>query len=86
MRYSVSDTAEFGDYSRGPRVVDAHVKAVMQDILRDVQDGTFAREWSAENDEGKARFLQRRKEETDHPIERVGKELRSMMPWLKSTT
>ena len=86
MRYSISDTAEFGDYSRGPRVVDEHVKAAMQDILREVQDGTFAREWIAENDEGKARFLQRRKEETEHPIERVGEELRSMMPWLRSTT
>jgi len=85
MRYSVSDTAEYGDYSRGPRVVDAHVKDNMRKVLDEIQDGTFAREWIAENDEGRPRFRQMRKENAEHPVEKVGKELRSMMPWLKST-
>ena len=58
MRYSVSDTAEYGDYSRGPRVIDDHVRENMRRTLRDIQDGTFAREWMAENDEGRKRFLQ----------------------------
>ncbi|GBD11773.1 Ketol-acid reductoisomerase (NAD(+)) [bacterium HR23] len=86
MRYSVSDTAEFGDYTRGPRVIDEHVRQQMARILKEVQDGTFAREWIAENDEGRKRFLRMREEESQHPIEQVGKRLREMMPWLKQTT
>ena len=82
MRYSVSDTAEYGDYSRGPRVIDEHVRENMRAILRDIQDGTFAREWMAENDEGRKRFLQMREEANDHQIEDVGKQLRRMMPWM----
>ena len=85
MRYSISDTAEYGDYSRGPRVVDEHVKENMKKILTEIQDGTFAREWIAENDEGRPRFNRLRQENADHPIERIGKELRDMMPWLKDT-
>ncbi|MCS7206540.1 MAG: ketol-acid reductoisomerase [Dehalococcoidia bacterium] len=85
MRYSVSDTAEFGDYTRGPRVIDQHVRQQMERILKEVQDGTFAREWIAENDEGRKRFLRMREEESAHPIEQVGKRLREMMPWLKQT-
>lgn len=85
MRYSVSDTAEYGDYTRGPAVIDEHVKDNMRKVLADIQDGTFAREWIAENDEGLARFRALRKEEAEHPIETVGKELRAMMPWLKDT-
>ncbi len=85
MRYSVSDTAEYGDYSRGPAVVDDHVKENMRKVLADVQSGAFAREWIAENDEGLHRFSRLRKEDADHPIESVGKELRDMMPWLEST-
>ena len=85
MRYSVSDTAEYGDYSRGPKVVDERVKENMKKILTAIQDGSFAREWIAENDEGRPRFNRLRQENADHPIERVGKELRDMMPWLKET-
>lgn len=85
MRYSISDTAEYGDYSRGPVVVDEHVKQNMKKILAQVQDGTFAREWIAENDEGRHRFNQMRKENTEHPIEKVGAELRDMMSFLKDS-
>ena len=86
MRYSVSDTAEYGDYSRGPRIIDEHVKENMRKVLDEIQDGSFAREWIAENDEGRPRFRQLREENAGHPVEKVGKELRAMMPWLKSTT
>ena len=86
MRYSVSDTAEYGDYSRGPRVIDQHVKDNMRKVLDEIQDGSFAREWIAENDEGRPRFRRLREENAEHPVEKVGKELRAMMPWLKSTT
>ena len=82
MRYSVSDTAEYGDYTRGPKVIDEHVRDNMRAILRDIQDGTFAKEWMAENDEGRVRFLQLRKDANEHQIEEVGKELRRMMPWM----
>ena len=86
MRYSVSDTAEYGDYTRGPAVVDENVKENMRKVLADIQSGSFAREWIAENDEGLHRFNQQRKEDTEHPIESIGKELRDMMPWLETTT
>ncbi len=82
MRYSVSDTAEYGDLSRGPKVIDERVRDNMRLILKDIQDGTFAREWMAENDEGRKRFLQMREEANDHQIEEVGKKLRRMMPWM----
>ena len=83
MRYSVSDTAEYGDYSRGPVVIDQHVKDNMKRVLEAVQDGSFAREWIAENDEGRHRFMQLRKENAEHPIEAVGKDLRGMMSFLQ---
>ncbi|MDA0988400.1 MAG: ketol-acid reductoisomerase [Chloroflexi bacterium] len=83
MRYSVSDTAEYGDYSRGPRVVDEHVKENMKRVLAEIQDGTFAREWIAENDEGRPRFNKMRQQDAEHPIEQVGKTLREMMGFLK---
>ena len=86
MRYSVSDTAEYGDYSRGPMVIDDHVKANMRRVLDAIQDGSFAKEWIAENDEGRPRFKRLRQENAGHPVEKVGKELRGLMPWLKSTT
>ena len=86
MRYSISDTAEYGDYSRGPRVVDSNVKDNMRKILDEIQDGTFAKEWITENDEGLPRFKRLREENKIHPIEKIGKELRDMMPWLESTT
>ena len=85
MRYSVSDTAEYGDYTRGPRVVDEDVKENMRRVLKDIQDGTFAREWIAENDEGRPRFNRLKKENTGHPVEKVGRILRQQMPWLKDT-
>ena len=85
MRYSVSDTAEYGDYSRGPMVVDEHVKENMKKVLAAVQDGTFAREWIAENDEGRPRFNRLRRENAEHPIERVGEELRGMMSFLQDS-
>ena len=83
MRYSVSDTAEYGDLTRGPAVVDEHVKENMKKVLEAVQDGSFAREWIAENDEGRHRFTQLRKESAEHSIEKVGAELRGMMSFLK---
>jgi ketol-acid reductoisomerase len=83
MRYSVSDTAEFGDYSRGPRVIDDHVRAEMQKILKEIQSGQFAREWVLENLANRASFLATRRTEADHQIEEVGKRLRSMMSWIK---
>ena len=82
MRYSISDSAEYGDYSRGPMVIDEHVKENMRKILAAVQDGSFAREWITENDEGRPRFNRLRQENAEHPIEEVGKELRGMMSFL----
>jgi ketol-acid reductoisomerase len=83
MRYSVSDTAEYGDYSRGPRVIDARVRAEMEKILHEIQTGQFAREWVLENQANRASFLAIRRIEADHQIEEVGKRLRSMMSWIK---
>jgi ketol-acid reductoisomerase len=83
MRYSISDTAEYGDYSRGPRVIDDSVKQNMKRILEEIQNGSFAREWIAENDEGRPRFNVLRQQDADHPIEQVGKTLREMMGFLK---
>ena len=82
MRYSVSDTAEYGDYSRGPRVVDEMVKDEMRQILTEIQDGTFAKEWILENQAGRPVYNALKRMEAEHPIEVVGKELRKMMPWL----
>ena len=82
MRYSVSDTAEYGDLTRGPRVIDEHVKDNMKKVLADIQDGTFAREWITENHEGRPRFRPLREEAGGSKIHEVGRELRAMMPWL----
>jgi len=82
MRYSVSDTAEYGDYSRGPRVVDARVKEEMRKILAEVQSGEFAREWIAEDDAGRPNFVKWRAEGAAHPIEETGRKLRGMMSWV----
>ena len=82
MRYSVSDTAEYGDLTRGPRVIDEHVKENMKKILADIQDGTFAREWITENHEGRPRFRPLREEARTSQIHEVGRGLRAMMPWL----
>jgi ketol-acid reductoisomerase len=83
MRYSVSDTAEYGDYTAGPQVIDDHVKATMRQLLARIQDGSFAQEWIAENEAGRERFLAMRAEAQGSEIERVGAELRKMMPWLR---
>jgi ketol-acid reductoisomerase len=82
MRYSVSDTAEYGDYSRGPRVIDSRVKDEMRKILAEVQSGEFAREWIAEDDAGRPNFSKWRAEGAAHPIEETGKKLRGMMSWV----
>jgi len=83
MRYSVSDTAEYGDYTRGPRIINAEVRAEMRKILAEIQSGQFAREWVLENQANRAQFLAVRKRDAQHPIEEVGKRLRGMMSWIK---
>jgi ketol-acid reductoisomerase len=82
MRNVVSDTAEYGDYSRGPRVIDGMVKSEMAEILAEIQDGSFAREWILENQAGRPSFTIIKKREAADQIEEVGKKLRDMMPWL----
>jgi ketol-acid reductoisomerase len=83
MRYSVSDTAEYGDYTRGPRVIDDMVKDEMSQILAEIQDGTFAKEWILENQAGRPQYNALKRMDEEHLIEEVGAELRQMMPWLK---
>jgi len=83
MRYSVSDTAEYGDYTRGKRVIGDGSRAEMQRILSEIQSGEFAKEWIDENEHGAQNFLEERERQRDHQIEKVGAELRAMMPWLK---
>ena len=83
MRYSVSDTAEYGDYTRGPRVVNEQTRAEMKKILSEIQSGEFARQWIAENKTGRHKFLAMREEARNQPIEKVGRELREMMTFLK---
>jgi ketol-acid reductoisomerase len=83
MRYSVSDTAEYGDYSRGPRIVNQQTRDEMKKILSEIQSGQFAREWIAENKTGRHKFLAMREAAKEQPIERVGRELREMMTFLK---
>lgn len=83
MRYSVSDVAEYGDLTRGPRIVDEQVRAEMKKILQEVQDGAFAQECITEFRMNRPRFTALRRKEAEHPIEKVGRELRAMMPWLE---
>ncbi|MBK1990701.1 ketol-acid reductoisomerase [Sphaerospermopsis aphanizomenoides BCCUSP55] len=83
MRDSISNTAEYGDYTRGPRVVTAQTKAEMKKILSEIQSGQFAREFVLENQAGKPGFTAMRRQEAEHPIEEVGKDLRAMFSWLK---
>jgi ketol-acid reductoisomerase len=85
MRYSISDTAEYGDYTRGPRVIDDMVIDEMTQILAEIQDGTFAREWILENQAGRPVYNAAKRHEAEHEIEVVGERLRKMMPWLKTT-
>ncbi len=82
MRYSVSDTAEYGDVTRGPRIVDARVKEEMKRILGEIQNGDFAREWVAEDDAGRPNFSKLQEQGAVHPIEATGSKLRSMMSWV----
>jgi ketol-acid reductoisomerase len=82
MRYSVSDTAEYGDYTRGRRIITEETRAEMAEILREIQEGEFARDWILENKAGRPNFLARRRHEADHPINEVGRTLRKMMVWL----
>jgi ketol-acid reductoisomerase len=84
MRYSISNTAEYGDYTRGTRVIDAHVRAEMRKILDEIQSGAFAREWIAENRAGQESFERLRAEQANAPVEQVGKELRSHMGWIET--
>jgi ketol-acid reductoisomerase len=82
MRYSISDTAEYGDYTRGPRVIDECAKEEMGEILREIQDGRFAREWILENQANRPVYNAAKRMESEHQIEVVGEKLRKMMPWL----
>jgi ketol-acid reductoisomerase len=82
MRYSVSDTAEYGDLTRGPRVISPAVKQEMQKILGEIQDGTFAREWVGEDQAGRPNFTKLEEQGEQHPIEEVGKKLRGLMSWV----
>jgi ketol-acid reductoisomerase len=82
MRYSISNTAEYGDLTRGKRVVDDHTRAAMKQILSEIQSGDFAREWIAENKAGQENFQRMRQEQQNHQIEREGRELRAHMPWI----
>jgi len=82
MRFSVSDTAEYGDYVSGPRIIDENVRATMRQVLREIQDGTFARNWIAENDNGRPNFNRMREQDRDHQVEQIGATLRSQMAFL----
>ena len=84
MRYSISDTAEYGDYTRGPRIITSETKETMRTILKEIQQGSFAREWILENQAGRPQFLALRRENAAHPVEQVGKEVRAMMSWLNT--
>ncbi len=84
MRYSVSDTAEYGDMTRGPRVIDEHVRETMRSLLEDIRSGRFAEEWVAENKAGRPNFNEMRRKAAEAPIEKVGAELRKMMPFISS--
>jgi ketol-acid reductoisomerase len=83
MRYSISDTAEYGDYETGKRIITDDTKKEMQQVLREIQDGTFARKWILENQVNRPHFNAVRRIESEHQVEKVGKELRKMMSWLK---
>jgi ketol-acid reductoisomerase len=84
MHEFVSETAKFGDLTRGPRIIDAHVKENMRKVLKEVRDGTFAKEWIAENKAGQPKYKKLLQEDLNNPIEKVGRELRGRMSWLQS--
>ena len=82
MRYSISNTAEYGDYTTGPRIIDESVRQEMRRVLDDIQSGRFTRDWMLENEVGQTAFKAMRRNEGDHPIEEIGARLRGMMPWI----
>jgi ketol-acid reductoisomerase len=86
MRFSVSDTAEYGDYVSGPRIIDERVRTTMRAVLADIQDGTFAARWIAENEAGRPEFERLRAQDRDHQVEQVGAQLRAAMPFLNPVT
>jgi ketol-acid reductoisomerase len=86
MRYSISDTAEYGDYMAGSRIVTAETKATMKQLLKEIQSGDFAKKWIAENESGCQTFKALRERDRNHPIETVGVKLRAMMPFLDPVT
>jgi ketol-acid reductoisomerase len=86
MRYSISDTAEYGDYETGKRIITEETKKEMKKVLEEIQDGTFASKWIAENNNGRAHFIAKRNLETEHGLEKVGKELRKMYSWNEEDT
>jgi ketol-acid reductoisomerase len=86
MRYSISDTAEFGDYVSGPRVINDQTRAEMKRILGEIRSGEFARRWISENEEGQPQFKDQRQREREQPLEKIGRELRQMMPFLSPVT
>ncbi|NOY98335.1 MAG: ketol-acid reductoisomerase [Chloroflexi bacterium] len=86
MRYSISDTAEHGDYHAGPQLINEETRKIMQKLLQDIQDGTYARGWIQENEAGRPWFNEQRRKEQGHLIEKVGAELRSMMPFVEPVT
>jgi ketol-acid reductoisomerase len=83
MRYSISDTAQFGDMTRGPRLIDEGVKERMRTVLREIQSGEFAREWILENKANRPVFRALEQQDANHPIEEVGARLRGMMSWVR---
>ena len=84
MRYSISDTAEYGDLTRGPRIINDAVKAEMRKVLDEIQDGRFAQEWVAESEGGRATYQALQAKGKEHQIEQVGEQLRGMMPWISA--
>ena len=82
MRYSISNTAEYGDYSRGPRLITEETKKEMKKILSEIQSGQFAQEWMNEHKNGQIKFTAMRKQQAEHPIEKIGEKLRTLMPWI----
>jgi ketol-acid reductoisomerase len=83
MRFSISETAKYGDVTRGPRVVDARTKKSMEAVLREIRNGTFAREWIRESRTGMKRYHALLKKGEKHPIEKTGARLRGLMPWIR---
>jgi ketol-acid reductoisomerase len=86
MRYSISNTAEFGDYTRGPRIINEQTRAEMRKILHEIRSGQFAREWILENKANRATFNAMKRLERQHPVEEVGKRLRGLMTWIDAKT